>query len=114
MMKATWMRRCVTAAVICVLAVPAMVEARGFGTRRASSGYIDRNYYDPQWSGAPHSLIVPPNSRRSIEYQQGVGSAMNQRIGRGYPSGIEGPYQQSPTFPYSTNQMGVYYLRGPR
>lgn len=114
-MKAIWMRRCVTAAVMCVLAVSATVEAGGFGARRANSGvYIDRNYYDPQWSGAPHSLIVPPNSRRHVEYQQGVGSAMLQRIGPGYPSGIEGPYRQSPTFPYSTNQMGVYYLRGPR
>lgn len=118
-MKATWMRQMTAAIVVGVCALAATVEAGkfGLGYARGVRNYSQSvGYYDPAWGGAPHALVTPPQIRRHVEYQQGVGSAMHQYLPNGYPAEAVGggPFQAMRMQPWSTNHMGVYYLRGPR
>lgn len=121
-MKAMWMRRMAAAIVLGALALSATAEAGKFGIgnaraiRTGARTYAQSTaYYDPAWGSAPHALVVPPNMRRHVEYQQGVGGAMWQRLPQGYPVEATGggPYAPMSAQPYSTNHMGVYYLRAP-
>lgn len=118
-MKAMWMRRMAAALVLGALALGATAEAGKFGGARIGRSYLPYSqsvaFYDPAWGNAPHALVVPPNTRRHVEYQQGVGGVMWQRLPQGYPLEVMGggPYSPMSAQPYSTNHMGVYYLRAP-
>jgi hypothetical protein len=117
-MKAMWLRRLAAALVLGAMVLGATAEAGKFGAGRRSIVPYSQSvaFYDPAWGNAPHSLVVPPNTRRHVEYQQGVGGTMWQRLPTGYPLEVMGggPYSPMSAQPYSTNHMGVFYLRGPR
>jgi hypothetical protein len=77
----------------------------------------DRGYYDPAW-GQPHALVVPPTAERQSNYQWGVcgttSTPIYHQFRRPLPSVyIGGGYQPMPVQPSSTDQFGVYYVRGP-
>jgi len=98
-------------------------DAAGFG-RFGGHGSTPwhGNYYDPQWAGLPHALIVPPTVHRQIKYGWGASGTELRRIphqygpyaGEGGFTGGPGSFQPAPVQPTHTDQMGTYYIRGPR
>lgn len=100
-------------------------SARGFGRFGGhGSQPWHGNYYDPQWAGVPHALVVPPTVHRQIKYGWGASGTDLQRIrhqygavGPGADIGINGGagmFQPQPVQPTHTDQFGTYYIRGPR
>ncbi|MEZ6096915.1 MAG: hypothetical protein R3C03_22290 [Pirellulaceae bacterium] len=76
------------------------------------------NYW--RW-GAPTALVVPPTATYQTEYNWGVGQTQSLPIyhqfgygnnGGSYGGGY-GMYPNTPYWPSSTNQFGVYPVRGP-
>ncbi|GEM_PF-1595657 len=76
-------------------------------------------YYHPAW-GLPVALVVPPRATNQAHYSWGVGgtrtTAIWHQFSRDYPGpgtidrrGLLAP----PRWPSSTDQLGVYYVRGP-
>jgi hypothetical protein len=70
--------------------------------------------------GAPVALVVPPTAGTQRDYSWGVPSSRRTQItpqfGRGnVPVGVEeaGGFRPTPRWPSDTNQIGVYYIRGP-
>jgi hypothetical protein len=97
-------------------------EAAGFGRfgNHGSSPWHG-NYYDPQWAGIPHALVVPPTVHRQIKYGWGASGTELRRIPHQYgPStggevfGGGGGFLPQPVQPTHTDQFGTYYIRGPR
>ena len=77
------------------------------------------NYYDPAWA-QPHALVVPPGSKRYVNYSWGVANTEKvnnrYRFRRSYPgAGNIGAWGvvPAPAQPYHTEQMGTYYVRAP-
>ncbi len=88
---------------------------------RASLTNWHGNYYDVAW-GTPVALVCPPNAGRQTKWAWGVTNTqvvpISHQFGRNYP----GPYPAgggapgflpTPIWPNSTDQFGVYYVRGP-
>jgi hypothetical protein len=77
------------------------------------------NYYDPAWGGSPVALVVPPTATLQTKYSWGVTNTDVVRIyhqfGRRYPGYYNGGpgFVPTPPQPGSTDQFGVYYVRGP-
>ena len=75
-------------------------------------------YYDPAW-GAPTALVVPPTASLQTKWAWGVTNTdivpIYHQFGRGYPGPLVRPYGFVPTppIPGSTDEFGVYYVRGP-
>lgn len=76
-------------------------------------------YYEGGW-GMPLALVVPPNAEMQVHYGWGVGATRTTPIQYQYEPGypIPGYYNRSwfqpvPQWPSSTDQLGVYYIRGP-
>ncbi|HEX4131110.1 MAG TPA: hypothetical protein VHZ24_13805 [Pirellulales bacterium] len=75
-------------------------------------------YYDPAW-GQPHALVVPPTAENQVKYSWGVtGTTVTpiyHQFRRPYPGAwFGGPgILPAPAQPASTDQFGVYYVRGP-
>ncbi|MCA9102752.1 MAG: hypothetical protein KDA63_16450 [Planctomycetales bacterium] len=76
-------------------------------------------YAHPAW-GAPVALVVPPTATTQSNYRWGVPSSRIDPITAQFsrdavPVGISeaGGFQPAPQWPSDTNQMGVYYIRGP-
>lgn len=121
-MKSNWLRGLIIAAAIALFAAPATVEARRYGQRALAQNYSwHHNYYDPAWGPEPHALVVPPGVNGHVEYNWGVAGTDFLPIPHQYHRGIggglglgAGPFAPAPVVPYSTNQMGVYYIRAPR
>lgn len=97
--------------------------ARGFGRFGGhGSQPWHGNYYDPQWAGVPHAMVVPPTVHRQIKYGWGASGTDLQRIRHQYGaaqgdigvSGGGGMFQPQPVQPTHTDQFGTYYIRGPR
>ena len=70
--------------------------------------------------GKPVSLIVPPIANLQTEYRWGVPSSrvrpIHHQFGRSYPAEAGAPgtaFRPTPYWPSSTDQFGVYYMRGP-
>lgn len=102
---------------------PDPAEARGFGRRGQTPTYRwHAGYYDPQWAGLPHALVVPPTVHNQIKYQWGAGGTSRERIWPQYSAGpggwgvggASGWYRPAPVQPSHTDQMGTYYIRAPR
>ena len=76
-------------------------------------------YYDPAWGGSPVALVVPPTAALQTKYSWGVTNTEVVRIypqfGRAYPGPYAGgaAFRPTPPQPGSTDQFGVYYVRGP-
>ena len=84
-----------------------------------SAGPWHAGYAHPAW-GAPVALVVPPTVRSNTDYRWGVPSSrvstIDSQFSRdGVPVGVSeaGGFQPRPRWPSDTNQMGVYYIRGP-
>jgi len=77
------------------------------------------SYYDPAWGGSPVALVVPPTAMLQTKYSWGVTNTDVVRIyhqfGRQYPGSYNGGngFIPTPPQPGSTDQFGVYYVRGP-
>lgn len=70
--------------------------------------------------GTPTALVVPPTAAFQTTYRWGVGQTtsdpINHQFGRGggrISDGGEGMFRSTPYWPSSTNQFGVYPVRGP-
>mgnify|MGYP001817773525 CR=1 FL=1 len=74
-------------------------------------------YAHAEW-GRPVALIVPPNVNMQTDYAWGVGrnrmTPINYQFARPYANPTAAsPLYPAPTWPYDTQQVGVYYVRGP-
>ncbi len=76
-------------------------------------------YYKPEW-GMPLALVVPPTAEAQTNWGWGVGNTRITPIRHQYGHGWPGPgyysrksYRPMPPWPSDTDQMGVYYIRGP-
>jgi hypothetical protein len=111
-----------TMAVMLALAVgvePNAAQAGGNHRAKRNSGCEwAGGYYHTMW-GQPVALIVPPTAELQTHWNWGVAQTRVTPIwpqfGRSYP----GPYfggrgfAPTPRWPSSTDQFGVYYVRGP-
>ena len=83
-------------------------------------GYYYINY------GRPTALVVPPTAALQTKWAWGVGNTVSvpiyHQFGRAFPGaypveagvGYNGmPFLPTPLWPSSTDQFGVYYVRGP-
>ena len=76
------------------------------------------NYWHTAW-GQPVALVVPPTAEMQTHYNWGVCGTRVTRIynqfGYDYPGPYGGgmPFLPTPNWPSSTDQFGVYYVRGP-
>lgn len=78
------------------------------------------NKYAHQAYGEPVALVVPPTAEYQTHYGWGVAATRNTPIfhqyGAQYPgAGGFGGYnfRHPPYWPSDTNDLGVYYIRGP-
>ena len=87
--------------------------------QRASNWH--QGYYQGRW-GAPLALVVPPTLDMQTTYRSTVSGTQVTRIWPQFKQGYPGDptpsmggnrYKPVPRWPNSTNQMGVYYIRGP-
>jgi len=76
-------------------------------------------HYKPEW-GMPLALVVPPTAEAQTHWGWGVGNTRITPIRHQYGRHWPGPgmyerqyYRPMPHWPSDTDQMGVYYIRGP-
>jgi len=77
------------------------------------------DYYHTMW-GEPVALVVPPNMELQTHWNWGVAQTAItpnwHQFNRAYPgpfvAGGRG-FRATPNWPSSTDQFGVYYVRGP-
>ena len=89
--------------------------------RRASQTPWHGAYYYPQWGG-PVALVVPPTAEFQTNYSWGVPasriSPIDAQFSRNYPRlrlrrRRQQRFSAAALQPDSTDQFGVYYVRGP-
>lgn len=101
---------------------PSECEAVGPFAMRRNFQPWHAGYYDPQWAGVPHAMVVPPTTRWQVKYSSGVSGTEQHRIRPQYHpgslgdpgmvgGGAAGMYTPAPVFPSHTDQMGTYYIR---
>ena len=84
----------------------------------ANAGDWAGNYYHTMW-GQPVALVVPPTAELQTHWNWGVAQTrvtpICQQFGRAYPGPYAGGrgFLPTPRWPSSTDQFGVYYVRGP-
>jgi hypothetical protein len=88
--------------------------------RRAGSPSWNAPYYDPAW-GMPVALVVPPTARFQTHWNWGASGTRITPIAPQFHAGAVPPtpydrslFQPAPGWPSSTDQMGDYFVRGPR
>jgi hypothetical protein len=78
-------------------------------------------YQNWRW-GTPTALVVPPNASYGSSYAWGVGQVrstpIHHQFGRGGRANVGGPsgegaFSNTPYWPSSTDQFGVYSVRAP-
>ncbi len=76
-------------------------------------------HYKPEW-GMPLALVVPPTAGAQTHWGWGVANTRITPIGHQFSPYWPGPgvydrrwYRPTPPWPTDTDQMGVYYIRGP-
>ena len=90
----------------------------GLGARSGQYGDWVGNYYHTMW-GQPVALVVPPTAELQTHWNWGVAQTRVTPIwpqfGRDYPGPYAGGrgFLPTPKWPSSTDQFGVYYVRGP-
>lgn len=95
------------------------LNVRGRVARRQAQNYTWHGPYLHNEYGRPLALVVPPTAEYQMHYSWGVGGTRVSRIDhqftRPFP-GINargGRFMATPAWPSSTDQRGVYYVRGP-
>jgi hypothetical protein len=98
---------------------PCCLCCRAYDAYRASQTNWHGNYYDVAWGG-PVPLVCPPNAGYQTKWAWGVGNTqvvpISHQFGRSYPgpgAGGGAAFLPTPIWPNSTDQFGVYYVRGP-
>jgi hypothetical protein len=93
----------------------------GCGNRRAAKHSCEEwacGYYHTMW-GQPVALIVPPTAELQTHWNWGVAQTAVTPIWPQFSREYPGPYYggrgflPTPRWPSSTDQFGVYYVRGP-
>ncbi|HEX5444004.1 MAG TPA: hypothetical protein VFW87_09260 [Pirellulales bacterium] len=85
--------------------------------RRACQGW-NGAYYHVMW-GQPVALVVPPTAEYQTHWNWGVAQTAVTPIWPQFSRAYPGPYYgqsrllPTPAWPSSTDQFGVYYVRGP-
>ncbi|HEX3872395.1 MAG TPA: hypothetical protein VHV77_18245 [Pirellulales bacterium] len=107
----------VAVAVSCMSTVRAEPVQRLAWRIYANRSPWDQGYYNPAW-GQPHALVVPPTAELQSHYRWGVTGTdvtpIYHQFGRARPPVYLGPGSvPTPPQPWSTDQFGVYYIRGP-
>lgn len=118
-------RFCVMAFVAVLLAAsigaPVDAVAGGHHRRAAQCGYgqgWNGSYYHVMW-GQPVALVVPPTAEYQTHWNWGVAQTAVTPIWPQFTRAYPGPYYgrsvllPTPAWPSSTDQFGVYYVRGP-
>lgn len=91
------------------------------GNRRAARHRCQEwagGYYHTMW-GQPVALIVPPTAELQTHWNWGVSQTSVTPIWPQFARAYPGPYfggrgfAPTPRWPSSTDQFGVYYVRGP-
>ncbi|OYV87578.1 MAG: hypothetical protein B7Z73_09885 [Planctomycetia bacterium 21-64-5] len=107
----------VLASVFGSAANPAL--ARGnLRARRQSGTEWAGGYYHTMW-GQPVALVVPPTAELQTHWNWGVAQTSVTPIWPQFTRAYPGPYAggrgflPTPRWPGSTDQFGVYYVRGP-
>lgn len=87
--------------------------------RQAAATSWHGHHYKPEW-GMPLALVVPPTATSQTHWGWGVGNTRVTPIYHQYQRGWTGlgaydqrMYRPVPPWPSDTDQMGVYYIRGP-
>jgi hypothetical protein len=76
------------------------------------------SYYHTMW-GQPVALVVPPTAELQTHWNWGVAQTRVTPICPQFSRAFPGPYSggrgfsPTPRWPSSTDQFGVYYVRGP-
>jgi len=111
-----------------VLALAVATVALGQTASAGVFGHRGEKYPAPTWHGAyyegtwgmPLALVVPPTAENQVHYGWGVGATRITPIHYQYEPGYPFPgyynragFQPVPLWPSSTDQLGVYYIRGP-
>lgn len=86
--------------------------------RHACQGW-NGGYYHVMW-GQPVALVVPPTAEYQTHWNWGVAQTAVTPIWPQFTRGYPGPSYYggrrllpTPAWPSSTDQFGVYYVRGP-
>jgi hypothetical protein len=108
----------VVAAAVALTCLEQAAQA-GHGRAKSPDPAWHGGYYEPEW-GMPLALVVPPNAEMQAHYGWGVGATRTTPIFYQYQPGYPNPgyynrawFQPVPPWPSSTDQLGVYYIRGP-
>lgn len=99
-----------SAALAATLGATDSAQAQFYGAWHGS-------YYHSAW-GQPVAMVVPPTVRWQSHYQWGVPSTrvtpVFHQFHRGFLAPVEHPvFMPTPRWPSSTDQLGVYPVRGP-
>jgi hypothetical protein len=115
---------CTAALVATTFATPSEAVGNDWSNRKAqwfAMQYPWHAQYAHWRYGQPVALVVPPTANAQTSWSWGVGSArmtpLYHQYGRPYPGDGGGrdmcPFYPTPHWPSSTDQFGVYYIRGP-
>ena len=111
------------AVLVAALSINLTSQALAGGHHRArcygcGNGEWAGNYYHTMW-GQPVALVVPPTAELQTHWNWGVAQTSITPIwpqfSRAYPGSYYGGrgFLPTPRWPSSTDQFGVYYVRGP-
>ena len=93
-----------------------------YWNRQQSSQYSWHGGYNYWRFGGPTALVVPPTASFQTEYTWGVAQTRTLPIyhqfsrnasGAGFGGGGSGMFANTPYWPSSTSQFGIYPVRGP-
>lgn len=100
-----------------VLAASAALLLAACSPDRAAAQNWYGGYYHTAWN-QPVALVTPPRVRYQHHYNWGVSNTRITRIDSRFGSSAPGysgvQLQPTPLWPSSTDQFGVYPVRGPR
>ena len=105
------------AAIALVVSWAGQASAAGFRNRSAAPW--NGPYYSAAW-GMPVAVVVPPTARTTTNLGSTVNGSYREviraKFRSDYPAGSTNPatFVPAPIWPDNTDQMGYYYVRGPR
>lgn len=115
---------CCAVALVAVALTTPSEAAHGWANRKAQWFALQSPWHDQyaHWNyGQPVALMVPPTANAQTHWGWGVGTTrmtpIYHQFARPYPGDGGGrdmcPFYATPYWPSSTDQYGVYYIRGP-
>lgn len=109
------------AAAVAACAEPAQAVAPYLQSNRRADLYNWHANYVYTDYGAPTALVVPPTAQLQTNWSWGAPSLCISRIDHQFTRNYPGPgpfvagrpFRHTPAWPQSTQQFGVYHVRGP-